>query len=75
MRGLLDSANPDSVTLGSLSFLRRLMFDAQTLSVAAVKSLVDGTDPHGKTELVPAERQARIKNQKERLRGRSHWLV
>ncbi len=55
LRRLLNAANPDSVSIGSLSSIRRLMFDAQTLAIQQIKSQVDGSDAT-KKELVPAER-------------------
>ncbi len=68
LRGLLDD-DPTRVTLGALSAIRRLMFEAQTLSVALVKQTVEGTDGSMKAELAPAERAQRIADQKGRLGG------
>eukprot|EP00435_Cladocopium_sp_Y103_P014075 s1805_g3.t1 len=68
LRGLL-SDNPDEVTIGHLSSIRRLMFDAQTLCASQIKSTLSGSDVGRKAELVPAERATRIQNQKTRLQG------
>ena len=67
IRKLLDSANPASVNLASVAALRRLIFEAQTLAVAFVKTALDGG--HECQELVPAERDSRIAAQKGRLKG------
>lgn len=68
LRRLLNAASPDAVSIGSLSSIRRLMFDAQTLAIQQVKNQVDGSDT-AKKELVPAERASRIQAQRERLAG------
>ena len=70
LRGLLNTDHPENVSIGSLSSIRRLMFDAQTLSVAMVRSAIEGTDMTKQAELVPAERTARVAAQKLRLSGR-----
>ena len=67
IRKLLDSANPSSVNLASVAALRRLIFEAQTLAVAFIKTALDGG--HECQELVPAERGSRIAAQKGRLKG------
>jgi len=69
LRRLLDGDAPETVTIGDLAALRRLMFDAQTLSVALVKQAVEGGDSTTKIELAPAERSFRIEAQKKRLVG------
>lgn len=69
LRRLINSGDPDSVSLGTLSAIRRLVFEAQTLSIAMVKSAVEGTEVAGKVELAPAERSHRIAAQKTRLSG------
>eukprot|EP00435_Cladocopium_sp_Y103_P041695 s2024_g11.t1 len=68
LRGLL-SDDHDEVTIGHLSSIRRLMFDAQTLCASQIKSTLSGSDVGRKAELVPAERATRIQNQKTRLQG------
>eukprot|EP00435_Cladocopium_sp_Y103_P029765 s285_g7.t1 len=68
LKNLLDD-DPDSVTIGQLSSIRRLMFDAQTLCASQIKSTLSGSDVGRKAELVPAERATRIQNQKIRLQG------
>eukprot|EP00435_Cladocopium_sp_Y103_P065685 s1265_g27.t1 len=61
--------DPDTVAVGELSSMRRLMFDAQTLSASQIKAVLGGTESSKKAELVPAERATRIQNQKARLHG------
>ena len=68
LRALLDD-NPDDVTVGQLSSIRRLMIDAHTLCASQIKTTVPGSDVGKKAELVPAERATRILNQKTRLQG------
>eukprot|EP00435_Cladocopium_sp_Y103_P011956 s4954_g3.t1 len=63
------SDDPDVVTMGELSSMRRLMFDAQTLSASQIKTVLSGSDAGRKAELVPAERATRIQAQKTRLQG------
>eukprot|EP00435_Cladocopium_sp_Y103_P032785 s1019_g8.t1 len=63
------SDDPDVVTMGELSSMRRLMFDAQTLSASQIKTMLSGSDAGRKAELVPAERATRIQAQKTRLQG------
>ena len=55
LRSLINSADPASVVVGTVSALRRLMFDAQTLAVQFLISQVEGSES-SKKELVPAER-------------------
>ena len=43
------------VTVGQLASIRKLMFDAQTLSAAQVKQAIAGSEAARKAELVPAE--------------------
>ena len=68
LRGLLHD-DPDQVSVGQLASIRRLMFDAQTLSAAQVKHVLAGNGAAKKAELVPAERSQRIREQKTRLSG------
>ena len=68
LRDLLDSATPESVSLQALASIRRLMFEAQTLSVAQIKASIE-TEGETKVELAPAERAQRIAAQKRRLAG------
>ena len=56
------------MVVGTVSALRRLMFDAQTLAVLFLKSQVEGGES-SKKELVPAERSERIRKQKQKLVG------
>lgn len=68
LKGLL-ADDVDTVNIGQLSSIRRLMFDAQTLSAAQIKSSLAGSDTAKRVELVPAERAQRIQEQKTRLAG------
>ena len=68
LKALLDD-NIDNVTVGQLSSIRRLMFDAQTLCASQIKTVLHGSDTGRKAELVPAERATRIEQQKGRLQG------
>lgn len=68
LKGLL-ADNLDEVTIGQLSSIRRLMFDAQTLCASQIKTTISGADHGRKAELVPAERATRIQQQRTRLQG------
>ena len=68
LKGLL-ADDITTVNVGSLSSIRRLTFDAQTLSAAQVKHALAGTDAGRKVELVPAERAQRILDQKTKMAG------
>ena len=68
LRAALDPTDPASVPLRALSAFRRLMFEAQTLSVAQLKSSIEG-DSERKSELAPAERSTRLAEQRKRLSG------
>ena len=70
LRKLLNSNDPTKVDLGSVAAARRLVFEAQTLAVAFVKSSLEGSSEQSK-EFVPAERESRIEAQKKRLKGMS----
>ena len=67
-RSLINPADPSSVVVGTVSALRRLMFDAQTLAVQLLKAQVEGGES-SKRELVPADRSERIRKQKQKLQG------
>ena len=56
-------------TLGQLSQLRRLHFEACTIVFATLKSNVAGDLTDGIRKLPPAEKQARAKDQQTRLTG------
>ena len=60
LRSLLDRAHPDRVAVGTLSSLRRLMFEGQTMVVAQIRKTVEGGEAAKTTELAPAEREHRI---------------
>eukprot|EP00435_Cladocopium_sp_Y103_P035364 s4056_g9.t1 len=68
LKGLI-SDEPDRVNAGQLASIRRLTFDAQTLSAAQVKHILAGNEAAKKAELVPAERAQRIQNQRDKLAG------
>ncbi|CAE7557162.1 unnamed protein product [Symbiodinium sp. CCMP2592] len=70
LRSILDPTDPTTVPLRALSALRRLMFEAQTLSIAQLKSSIEG-EGEKKAELAPAERTNRITDQRKRLVGLS----
>ena len=59
LRLLLNRAAPETVTIGSLASLRRLMFESQTLAIQQMKNQVEGSESVRK-EPVPAERSSRI---------------
>ena len=56
-------------TVGVLGSVRRLVFIAQSLAVADMKQQVDGPSESQRKELAPAEREARITRQRNRLVG------
>ena len=68
LRGLINATDPASVLVGTVSAIRRLTFDAQTLAVRQIKVQVEGGES-SKKELVPAERAERISKQKRALIG------
>ncbi|CAE7793625.1 unnamed protein product [Symbiodinium sp. CCMP2592] len=70
LRSILDPTDPTTVPLRALSALRRLMFEAQTLSIAQLKSSIEG-EGERKAELAPAERANRLADQRKRLIGLS----
>ena len=55
--------------VGTLSSLKRLIFEAQTLVVADVKSKVTKKDDSMPSNMAPAERENRIAEQRRRLTG------
>ncbi|CAJ1393138.1 unnamed protein product [Effrenium voratum] len=67
LKGLIREGD-EAVSVGQLSCIRRLVFEAQTIVIAQVKSLVENR-PEGSLQLAPAERSERIKKQVERLKG------
>ena len=62
-------SDPAAIPIGTLSSLRKLMFEAQTLAVAHVKAMVESREDDSKKEMAPAERTDRIKRQRTRLSG------
>ena len=53
LRGLLNETHPDTVSLQALAFLRRMVFEAQTLSIAQIKQVIEN-EGEAKVDLVPA---------------------
>lgn len=69
--GLLNQVRPMAVpTLADTSAIKRLIFEAQTLMVWAVKASVSGDDDASK-KLAPAERRMRLEQQRRDLKGLS----
>ena len=70
LRGMVaGGGDPGAVALGVVSSLRRLIFEAQTLLIAQVKTLVENKVDETKLEMAPAERTHRIADQRGRLVG------
>lgn len=69
LRSLLDRTHPERVSVGTLSSLRRLMFEGQTMVVAQIRKAVEGGEAAKAVELAPAERDHRIRAQRTRLAG------
>lgn len=70
IRGLVaNGGDPAAVPLGVVSSLRRLLFEAQTLLIAQVKTLIENKVDETKLEMAPAERTHRIAEQRGRLVG------
>ena len=68
LRLLINADKPEDVTAGQLASIRRLVFEAQTLSVSQLKQQVEGAD--SKVRELPAdERRFRLAEQKQRLAG------
>ena len=68
LRGLLNEAHPDTVSLQALASLRRMVFEAQTLSIAQIKQVIEN-EGEAKVDLVPAERNQRLASQQTKLAG------
>ena len=71
LRLLINADKPEDVTAGQLASIRRLVFEAQTLSVSQLKQQVEGADSKdSKVRELPAdERRFRLAEQKQRLAG------
>ena len=68
LRGLLNETHPDTVSLQALASLRRMVFEAQTLSIAQIKQVIEN-EGEAKVDLVPAERNQRLASQQSKLAG------
>lgn len=58
-----------SATLSELTAVKRLIFEAQTYTVASLRSSVMTPDDSSNKRIAPAERTSRIEAQKQRLQG------
>ena len=69
-------------TLSEITAVKRVLFEAQTLTIASLRSTVHSPDDASTRRVAPAERSARIEAQRQRLQGLelsgpmepSHWL-
>ena len=68
LQKLLKPSDPSSVAVRAVSSMRQLMFEAQALCVTTLKNSLEG-ESDKKADLAPAERQARISDQRKRLAG------
>ena len=68
LRLFINAEKPEDVTAGQLASIRRLVFEAQTLSVSQLKQQVEGVDSKVK-ELPADERRFRLEEQRRRLVG------
>ena len=59
----------DEVPVHVISATRQVVYEAQTLLMAQVRSLIERKDDESKMELAPAERASRQKDQQTRLLG------
>ena len=69
LRVLINRAHPDQVAVGTVSALRRLTFEGQTMVIAQIRKTVEGGESAKPAELAPAERDHRIRAQRNRLVG------
>lgn len=79
----MDAMRPGvGATLGEITAVKRLVFEAQTLTIASLRSTVQSPEDSSARRLAPAERTARIEAQRLRLQGLelsgplepSYWL-
>ena len=79
----LDDIRPGiGATLSEITGVKRLVFEAQTLAIASLRTAIQSPDDSSSRRVAPAERAARIESQKARLQGLdltgplepSHWL-
>ena len=68
LRQFINEDKPEDVTAGQLASIRRLVFEAQTLSVSQLKQQVEGAESKVK-ELPADERRFRLTEQRQRLAG------
>ena len=69
-------------TLSEIAAVKRVIFEAQTLTIASLRSTVHSPDDASTKRVAPAERSARLEAQRSRLQGLelsgpmepSHWL-
>ena len=54
-----------------LASIRQVVFEAQTLLISQVRAMLEKKDDDAKTELAPAERASRIRDQESRMKGLS----
>ena len=75
LKGLLAAVNGggDPASVGAVSALRRLIFEAQTLAMSEVRALAEAGEDHHKAELPSAERRDRVVKQRARLGGSRPW--
>ena len=71
LKGLLAAVNGggDPASVGAVSALRRLIFEAQTLAMSEVRALAEAGEDRHKAELPSAERRDRVVKQRARLGG------
>ena len=66
----LDAMRPGVLpTVANVTALKRLVFEAQTLTIANLRSSLVATDDSAAKKVAPTERSARIAAQKNRLQG------
>ena len=64
-----DGEDPANVSMGVLSSIRRLTFEAQTLMVSQLRAMVECKEDDQGLDMAPAERAERIRRQRDRLGG------
>ena len=82
-RDFLDQMRPGAgPTLSEITAIKRLVFEAQTLTIASLRTAVQSPDDNSAKRVAPAERAARLETQRTRLQGLdlsgplepSHWM-
>ena len=69
LKALLTTAGGGDPTVGAISSVRRLTFEAQTLILSQLRQLAETGESGGQVELPAAERSDRLAKQKTRLTG------